>query len=245
MTPSLPPAINLVALDAVDGTNAEARRLAQAGAPHLTLVWAREQLAGRGRRGRAWASPRGNLYATLLLRPRAPTAVWGQLSFVDAVALRQALVALLPSLDAGLRLKWPNDLLLDGRKLSGTLLEASGTDWVAIGTGVNLASHPDGTETPATSLAAHGLALAPEALLPIYAEAEIEWFERWQTQGFEPVRACWLQHAIGLGGAVTVRLAGHTLAGRFSALDPSGALLLEQSGEIRRIEAGEVFLPAA
>lgn len=241
----LPPAINLVALDAVDGTNAEARRLAQVGAPHLTLIWAREQLAGRGRRGRAWASPRGNLYATLLLRPQVATAVWGQLSFVDAVALRQALVALLPALEAGLLLKWPNDLLLDGRKLSGTLLEASGTDWVMIGTGVNLASHPEGTETPATSLAAHGLTLAPEALLPIYAGAQLEWFERWQTQGFEPVRQRWLAHAIGLGGPVTVRLAGQTLAGRFSALDASGALLLDQAGAVRRIEAGEVFLPAA
>jgi BirA family transcriptional regulator, biotin operon repressor / biotin---[acetyl-CoA-carboxylase] ligase len=245
LIPRLPAQISLVALDAVDGTNAEARRRAEQGAPHLTLVWAQEQLAGRGRRGRAWASPRGNLYATLLLRPRVPIALWGQLSFVDAVALRQALVAHLPELDARLRLKWPNDLLLDGRKLSGTLLEASGADWVLIGTGVNLASHPQGTETPATSLAAHGLTLAPEVLLPTYAEAQLAWFERWQVEGFAPVRARWLEHAIGLGGAVTVRLADKTFAGRFSALDESGALLLEQGSELRRIEAGEVFLPAA
>jgi BirA family biotin operon repressor/biotin-[acetyl-CoA-carboxylase] ligase len=245
LIPGLPPAIHLAALDAVDGTNAEARRRAEQGAPHLTLVWAREQLAGRGRHGRAWSSPRGNLYATLLLRPRQPVATWGQLSFVDAVALHQALLGHAPALAGRLRLKWPNDLLLDGRKLSGTLLEASASDWVVIGTGVNLASHPEGTDTPATSLAALGVALAPDALLPTYAEAQLAWLDRWEQEGFAPIRARWLEHAVGLGGAVTVRLAGQTLAGRFAALDESGALLLEQSGAVRRIEAGEVFLPAA
>jgi len=241
----LPPEITLVALDAVDGTNAEMRRRAEAGAPHLALVWAREQLAGRGRRGRAWASPRGNLYCTLLLRPRAPVAVWGQLSFVSAVALRQAVLEMAQGLESRLRLKWPNDLLLDGRKLSGILLEASGSEWAMIGTGVNLASHPTGTETPATSLVAAGVTTTPEALLPVYASALVAWYERWRAEGFAPVRTAWLAAAVGLGGTVTVRLADRSFAGRFAALDETGALLLEQPEGIRRVEAGEVFLPAA
>ena len=241
MTPGLPAGISLVALDAVDGTNAEARRRAEAGAPDRTLVWAREQVAGRGRRGRHWASPPGNLYCTLLLRPRVPVRLWGQLCFVDAVALRQAIAALAPAVE--LRLKWPNDLLLGGLKLSGTLLEASGQDWVMIGTGVNLASHPAGLR--ATSLAAHGVELEPRVLLEAYMAALLPWVDRWQQEGFEPVREAWLRHAVGLGQPVTVRLADRELDGRFAALDPAGALILERPQGPCRIEAGEVFLPAA
>jgi len=241
VTLGLPAGITLVALDAVDGTNAAARRRAEAGAPDRPLVWAREQLAGRGRRGRRWASPPGNLYCTLLLRPRRPVRRWGQLCFVAAVALRQAIAAFAPALI--LQLKWPNDLLLGGRKLSGTLLEASGSDWVLIGTGVNLASHPDGLG--ATSLAAHGVELGPEALLEAYMAALLPWIDRWQQDGFAPVRQAWLRHAIGLGQPVTVRLADRELDGRFAALDPAGALILERPQGTCRIEAGEVFLPAA
>jgi BirA family biotin operon repressor/biotin-[acetyl-CoA-carboxylase] ligase len=236
--PGLPAGITLIALDAVDGTNAEARRRAAAGAPDRTLVWAREQLAGRGRRGRHWASPPGNLYCTLLLRPLIPVRDWGQLCFVAAVGLRQAIAALAPALNP--QLKWPNDLLLDGRKLSGTLLEASGADWVLIGTGVNLASHPDDT---ATSLAAHGIRLPPKRLLEAYMAALLPWIDRWQQEGFAPVRQRWLEHAVGLGQPITVRLADQELDGRFAALDPSGALILQQTDGTRRIEAGEVFLP--
>lgn len=245
MIAGLPPDIHLVALATVDSTNVEMRRRIQGGAPHLTLIWAEQQEDGRGRRGRGWSSPPGNLYCTLLLRPEPPVALWGQLSFVAAVALRDAVLRLSPGIDARLKLKWPNDLLLDGRKLSGILLEASGSDWVMIGTGVNLASHPDGTETPATCLSDIGSVVTPAQLLPIYAEALLAWFQRWRHEGFAPVRARWLVGAIGLGGDITVRLADRSFAGRFAALDESGALLLEQPDGIRRIEAGEVFLPAA
>jgi len=241
----LPAAIELVTLASVDGTNAEMRRRIEAGAPHLTLVWAEQQLAGRGRRGRAWSSPPGNLYCTLLLRPDPPVALWGQLSFVAAVALRDAILRLGPELEPRLKLKWPNDLLLDGRKLSGILLEASGSDWVMIGTGVNLDSHPEGTDTPAIALCDVGFPVTPAQLLPIYAEALLAWFDRWRHEGFAPVRARWLTGAIGLGRDITVRLADRSFAGRFAALDESGALLLEQPDGIRRVEAGEVFLPAA
>ena len=148
-TPELPAFYRLLAYEQIDSTNEEAKRLAAAGAPAGTLVWAGEQLAGRGRRGRGWASPPGNLYVSLLLRPACPPAQACQLNFVAAVALAEAVSALLPA-GAGVALKWPNDVLVGGAKVSGILLEASAAldrsiDWLVIGAGVNIASHPADT----------------------------------------------------------------------------------------------------
>src|SRR5437588_611372 len=140
----LPPAYGLVALDSIGSTNEEAKRLARAGAADKTLVWARTQTAGRGRGGRSWVSPAGNLYLSLILRETCPPARAAELGFAAAVALAAALDRLAPGLD--LAFKWPNDVLLGGRKLAGILIEAesaaAAVDWLVLGLGVNVRPAP-------------------------------------------------------------------------------------------------------
>ncbi|HEX3863595.1 MAG TPA: biotin--[acetyl-CoA-carboxylase] ligase [Stellaceae bacterium] len=245
---ALPSGYHLHAFAAVGSTNDEAKALARAGAPPGTLVWAREQTGGRGRRGRVWQSPPGNLYLSLVLRPDQPPAITAQLGFVAAVALGVALRVLTPLADR-LRFKWPNDLLLDGCKIAGILLESEiaasdRVDFVVIGIGVNIASAPSGVEYPAISLAAVGAAIDPEDLLPEFTRQFDRWERCWQQEGFGPVRAAWLDGAGGLGDGIRVRLERSTLYGRFCDLDQDGALVLEAAEGRRRIAAGEIFLAA-
>jgi BirA family biotin operon repressor/biotin-[acetyl-CoA-carboxylase] ligase len=244
--PSLPEGFLLHRYDTVGSTNDEARQLARDGAPAGTVVWAAAQSAGRGRRGHLWQSPPGNLYLSMVLRPEAPAANAPQLGFVAALALGDALDQIAgPGLQ--LRFKWPNDLLADGKKLAGILLESEmaaggGLDFVILGIGVNLVSAPHGLEYPATSLADQGFpGITPAALLEALAAHFALWAERWREEGFAPVRAGWLRRASGIGQAVRVRLEKLTLDGRFLDLDHDGALVLEGNDGRRRIAAGEVF----
>ncbi len=225
-------AASVIRLDVVDGTNREALRRIAAGAPHGTVVQARRQTEGRGRRGRAWISPPGNLYATLIDRPPdgAPLA---QLGFVAALGAGAALRRHAP-----VQFKWPNDLMLDGRKLGGILVEVAGGA-AAVGIGINIASAPEDTETPATRLVAK---VTPDALLDdIRAGFEV-WYRRWRDDGFGPLREAWLEHAIGLGEPIRARLARETVAGVFAGLDADGGLLLDRDGARRVITAGDVFV---
>jgi BirA family transcriptional regulator, biotin operon repressor / biotin---[acetyl-CoA-carboxylase] ligase len=243
--PRLPAFYRLVTFDAIDSTNEEAKRRAREGAAEGLLVWAREQLAGRGRRGRSFSSPPGNLYLSVLLRPERPAVEAAQLSFAAALAVGEAAVALLPE-PARLRYKWPNDVLIDGRKLSGVLLESQASsegrlDWLVIGMGVNLASHPDGLEFPAISLKAAGAAVTVEGLLVAVAERFLFWYEHWRLAGFASLRDPWLARAQGLGGEIRVRLQAGELLGRFAGLDEEGALLFEDAAGRRRIAAGDIF----
>jgi BirA family transcriptional regulator, biotin operon repressor / biotin---[acetyl-CoA-carboxylase] ligase len=247
--PALSPFFTLVALDRIDSTNEEALRRARAGAPEGTLVWAREQTGGRGRRGRAWSSPPGNLYVSLLLRPGVPPAEAAQLGFVAAVAIAETLRAALPA-ERGLSCKWPNDLLVDGAKVAGILPEAEAAgrnvEALVLGMGINLASHPADTPYPATSLQAAGAHITVEALLDSLAGRLLLWYRRWQEAGFLPIRLRWLDFAAGVGQPIEVRLEGATLHGRFAALDTTGALDLELAdGNHRLVTAGDVFYPAA
>lgn len=254
---TLPPGWRHVALDAVDSTNAELRRLSDAGgggSPHEGLVVSAEvQTAGRGRRGRAWSSPRGNLSCSVLVAVGGPNGDAGQLSFVAGVALHAALCALAPG--QPLALKWPNDMLLGGRKMGGMLLEGvfppgarPGEGAVIIGTGVNLAEAPDtGALYPVAALAQDGgPVVTPAALLTVYMEALAAGLARWRSEGFGPIRAAWLAAAHGLGGPVTARLAdGRELSGVFEALDGDGGMILRTaSGDRERVVAGDVFFPA-
>lgn len=249
--PVLPSGWTLAAFDRVGSTNDEAKRMAAAGAADRTMVWARRQDAGRARRGRQWLSPEGNLFCTAILRPDCAAAVAGQITFVVALALDDALARLAPGLDT--RLKWPNDVLVGGRKVSGILLEATTgadgrVDWVVAGLGVNVVGHPEGMQPPATSLAAAGAAGASaEDLLRAYAAALSVWLDRWRGHGFSGIRDAWLGRAGGLGAAIRVRLDRQTLTGTFEDLDRDGALLLRTADGVRRITAGDVFFaePAA
>lgn len=248
--PRLPAGFRLVALDAVGSTNDEAKRLARAGAGHGTLVWAREQTAGRGRTGRTWSSPRGNLYVSLVLRPQVPPARVAELSFVGVVALGDAVAGLLPNVRP--QYKWPNDLLIEGEKVAGLLLEtesagSEAVDWAVLGLGVNVASHPAGTPYPATSLeAVAGRPLALDPLLEALAGHFARWLERWRRDGFASVREAWKARARGIGGALTVRLPDRELSGRFIDLDPHGRLVLGHAdGTTQLISAGDVFFGGA
>ncbi len=244
---ALPPFFRLIALASVDSTNRELRELALAGAPEGTAVTALEQTAGRGRRGRDWQSPPGNLYLSVLLRPTGSPAQAGQAGFVAAVALAEAVEKLVPE-RAAVTLKWPNDLLVNGRKAAGLLLEASGKgaglDWLVLGLGVNVTSFPADTAFPATCLEAEGVSVGVNDLLAAFAWRLDAWLGRWRTEGFAPVRQAWLERAHGLGQPITVRLERETLEGRFEALDESGALMLHLPDDARRnISAGDVFYP--
>lgn len=244
-TPRLPPAARLIARDAVSSTSDVAREAAEQGAPDATVVWATRQTAGRGRLGRSWSSPPGNLYTSLVLRPACPPAVAPQLSFVAAVALAEALTPLLPGM-AQLRLKWPNDVLLNGRKLVGILAEAeSGTgdrlDFVVLGIGVNLVSHPPDARYGATDLGAEGAVVTPAAMLELLVPALLAWRDRWVAEGFAPIRAAWLARAEGRGQPIEVRLGNALIRGTFDDLDGDGALIVETApGSRRRITAGDI-----
>ncbi len=235
----LPANFTLIRLDEVGSTNAEALRRAAEGAAAGTVVWAGRQTVGRGRRGRLWVSPPGNLYCSIVLRPsRAPAA---QISYVAAVALAEALEPW--AAPASVRLKWPNDVLLHGGKVSGILLEG-GADHVVLGTGVNVATHP-ADETRAlrpTSLAAEGAEATVEAVLESYLDHLAAWVNRWEANGFAPVREAWLGRAVGLGEPIEVRLPRETIPGRFTGLDDDGVLLLATEGGTRRFAAGDVFV---
>lgn len=247
---SLPPPFHVAAYETIGSTNDEAKRLAHQGAAEGLIVWALQQNAGRGRRGRAWVSPPGNLYMSLVLRPRRRAAVAAQLGFVAALGLGEALGELAP-MDIDIRHKWPNDLLANGKKIAGILLETEMVagdqpDFVVMGVGINLASSPRDVTYPATSLAEEGAsAIAPQTALAGFVRHFAPWLARWREEGFAPVRTAWLARAKGLGEAVQVRLEHGTLDGRFLDLDHDGALLLGMPEGSRRIAAGEIFPVAA
>lgn len=228
--------------DVLPNTSDRAIALAQAGAAPWTAVLAREQTAGRGRHGRRWLGGRGNLFLSVVLDPRTvrQMTAW---SFVAAVATADALVPLLqdPSL---LRLKWPNDLLLDGAKLGGILIEAADDGaWAVAGIGVNLHSAPEPMERPTIALSAH-VTTVPEAedLARMIVQRLQAWAEVLAEDGLAAVLAVWQRYAVAPGTAMSVRLSQETLHGSFLGLGTDGALLLRMGdGAVRSIVAGEVL----
>lgn len=249
----LPPGIRLVFRDEIDSTNAEALRLAARGEAGDLWVWAGAQTSGRGRAGRSWASPPGNLYASLLHRPHTDLATASQLSLLAGVACHDAVMAL--GGDRGIepapQLKWPNDLLASGAKIGGILLEsASGpqlqTPAVAIGVGLNLVHAPEGLGRPATSLAALGIAVTPHEALRALARSMRHWLGLWDGgRNFAHIRQSWLERAQPAGAAISVRQGNDLISGHFAGLDEAGSLLIEtESGLRRRVTAGDVSLGA-
>lgn len=228
-------------LDEADSTNLEARR--RLGARRPLWIAARRQTAGRGRQGRGWSSPEGNLFATLLLGRDEPPAALARLSFRATLAVADLLGHYAPA--AEIATKWPNDVLLNGGKAAGILLENFGPGGghaanLAIGIGINLTHHPD-PETcrwPPTSLAAE-TSHAPdfgEALTLLAARLD-HWLA---VRDFTEIRVAWLARAVQLGGRIEVRLPGRTLAGVFEDVDAEGALVLRTPQGSRRITAGDV-----
>ena len=218
--------------------------LARAGERGPLWITARAQSAGRGRRGRNWTSPPGNLYASLLLTDPCPPERAPELSFVAALAVHDAVGGAAPALVAKLALKWPNDLLLGDKKFAGILIEAESSSPCAVvmGIGVNCAHHPADTPYPATDLAAAGAAVAPGDLLDRISSAMSARLAQWDRGGgFAQIRADWLARAAGLGREVCVKLADGDRVGRFETLDETGRLVLELPGGTREvISAGDV-----
>ena len=240
--------IPVVVLETVGSTNLEALARANAGEAGRFWIVARQQTAGHGRRGRTWVSELGNLYASLLLDDPAPPAVVPGVCFVAALALHDAILDTAHGLaPAQLQLKWPNDLLLDGKKLGGILVEGStradGRTTAAVGFGANCVHHPVLTEYSATNLAASGFAVSAEALFTALGERMAARLKEWNRGvNFASIRAAWLARASGLGSAVEVRLANRTIAGVFEAIDLAGALVLRhRDGTHETIAAGDIF----
>lgn len=216
-------------------TNDDVAALAREGALEGLWLRAERQSGGKGRQGRAWASPAGNLHASTLVRLRHEDPPPPTLALAAAVALYEVVAIYAPAV----RIKWPNDLVWEGAKLAGILLERQG-DAVILGFGVNLAAHPEGLDRPVTSIAAlAGRAPAPDAFLEILARNLSRWLARWREDGLAPVRALWLEAAHPLGTPLSTSEG----EGLFDGLDETGALRLRlPGGGVRTIYAGDVFL---
>jgi BirA family transcriptional regulator, biotin operon repressor / biotin---[acetyl-CoA-carboxylase] ligase len=238
-----------ITLPEIDSTNAEGfRRAATLDGP--TWILAGVQTAGRGRRARPWVSPRGNFHGTLVLKPVESPGTVALRSFAAALALRDALV-LLTGLPASFALKWPNDVLCNGGKIAGILLESQdlgGTSPVlCIGIGVNLIAAPDasqvetGATPPVSLLHETGLRITPEGFLDALAPACAAWEKTFSTQGFAPLREAWLANAARLGERVRARTGEMTREGLFETIDEGGNLILRTTEGTLAIPAAEVF----
>ena len=243
----LPPGFNLVLLETVGSTNDEARRRADEGAPEGTVIQALTQTDGRGRRGRVWVSPAGNLYASLILRPDCSAAAGLELSFVSAIAMCDAISSILPPM-VTVTAKWPNDILINERKVAGILLESSSGStgnlrWLVVGVGVNIQHFPREAEYPATSLHFEGVTdIEPQEMLSAFTRYFKRWFDIWKSEGFSVIRDAWLQRAEGLGKALEVRLPEERFVGRFMDIDENGSLLVElENGTVRSVTTGDIF----
>ncbi|MBI1272826.1 MAG: biotin--[acetyl-CoA-carboxylase] ligase [Alphaproteobacteria bacterium] len=235
-----PQAFRINKLATTATTNDDAIAAAKAGEPDGFVAWALRQTGGRGRRGRSWISPQGNLFASLLIRPGGQVMA-AHYAFAMSLAIHDALAGLLPGRVA---VKWPNDVLLDRKKIAGILPE-QGDGWLVIGFGVNVLDHPADMPYPATSLAVTGLAAEKFGLEPLLRrilDAFAAWRQRLESGGFAAIRADWLHCAAGRDERMIVRLPDRELQGRFLDLDESGNLCLQMpDGSRQTVAAGDVF----
>lgn len=231
--------------DSLDSTSLEALRYLDEGGREPVWILARLQTAGYGRRGRSWHQQAGNLAATLVMPLTGnladqPAAAGFALSLALASALEKAGIK-----PRNIQLKWPNDVLLNGGKVSGILLERHiivDEPFLALGVGVNLAHKPDLPDYPTASVMdVTAKAPEPEMFLDTLDTAFQHWRQKLELQGFAPLREAWLQKAGGHGRQITVRLPNETLHGVFEGLDETGALILRQGEVISRINTGDVF----
>jgi BirA family biotin operon repressor/biotin-[acetyl-CoA-carboxylase] ligase len=230
--------------ETLDSTMAEAARCADE-LTGPTWFHALEQTAGRGRRGRNWVQPTGNFSATLIWRPEGPIETRALRSFVASLALRDTFVAA-TGREGDLALKWPNDVLLNGGKVAGILLESIG-DHLAIGFGVNLVAAPHaqdvepGAVRPVSLSSATGMTLDPVDFLNLLAPAFARWEQQFTTYGFAGIRQEWLTHAARLGEVITARTGNSETLGTFETVDEQGALVLKAADGRHHIAAADVF----
>lgn len=244
-----PEGFRLQVHERVESTNALAFAAARAGDPGKLWIVGREQTAGRGRRGRTWDSPPGNLYSSLLLVDAAERGAAGTISFVAGIALDRALADVAgPESAERLALKWPNDLLCDGRKVAGILVEGEetgGRTYTVIGIGVNCRSHPDlEGSLPSGDLRSMGFEVEPEALFSRLAYRMADALMLWERgRNFAAVREAWLERAAGLGAAVRVAMAGSDVEGSFETVDSIGRMVVRLADGTRQtISAGDATI---
>jgi BirA family biotin operon repressor/biotin-[acetyl-CoA-carboxylase] ligase len=229
--------------DKIGSTNDEARRLAQEGAPHGTVVHADEQTSGRGRMAHTWFSPPGNLYVSILLRTGQPASRTAELSFVTALAVADAVDALLPR-QTRATLKWPNDVLVSGAKIAGILLEQVDDDATVVGIGLNVLEAPANVAYKTTTIVANSGIASVDGARDILLERLGRHLAVWQADGFAAIREQWLERSYPIGTAIRTNSGGQPVAGHFAGLDVDGALLLDTPQGRQRIVAGEVVATA-
>ena len=244
MTADLEAPFSLIDLGTVGSTNDTALALAQDGAPAWSVVRAERQTAGRGRRGRAFQSPPGNSYTSFLLRPVRPAREVPQLALVAGLAVAEAVDRFAPELPRA-TCKWPNDVLVDGLKVAGILVEASSgrkLEAVVVGIGVNLVDHPASPGMRASDLASLGAVSADRNLwLRVLCKRLFERTGAWEREGFAAMRDSWMARAAGLGQCVQV--AGElSVRGLMTGVDGEGALLVDEDGVTRRCVSGSLVL---
>ncbi len=242
----IPDSFRLQVKDVVTSTNDLARMAGQTGEESGLVIQALEQTAGRGRQGRVWSSPRGNMYVSLLLRPAVTVRSAGAYSFVASLAVFDTVKAFLPAADVVI--KWPNDVLVGGKKISGLLLETGAPDeeknipWLVVGVGINVVSCPAQALYPTTSLAGEGGEASLDAVVACFLKAFAFWDQMLQTEGFGAIRAAWRDRA--KTGEMTARLPDEVVQGQFVRLDEEGHLILRLAdGAERAIAAGDLFFP--
>jgi BirA family biotin operon repressor/biotin-[acetyl-CoA-carboxylase] ligase len=236
--------VRLVTHELLISTNTEALALARQGERGPLWVTAERQTGGRGRRGRSWVSEPGNLHASLLLTEAAPPEHVAELSFVAALAIHDAVAEVAPNLKPAVAIKWPNDLLVGGKKFAGILIESEGkeSEAAAVGIGVNCVSHPPDADFPATDLKAAGADVSPAALFAALSAKMLGRLAQWNKgEHFSTIRADWLARAGGVGGPVRVRVGEEELAGTFETIDDAGRLVLAtRDGSKKTVAAGDV-----
>jgi len=236
-------------VETIGSTSTQLMQDALAGVTGPKWLVADEQVDGKGRRGRHWNSPKGNLYSSLLLNDPAPSEKIAQLSFVLALALRDAVMAVSvvgqgPTSEE-VEVKWPNDLMIRGKKCAGLLLEGGlkgQARFVVIGLGVNIVSHPEKSNHPASNLTDLGISTSTEHFFPFLSDAIAQRLEQWAMgQGFAQIRADWLAHAFKMGQDMRINTSTESYIARLDGVDESGSLLVDYMGRSRTITAGEIF----
>ena len=243
----LPDGFELIKLDTVGSTNDELRqRAVKSKANEGLVIWSLEQTAGKGRQKRNWVSKPGNMYCSVLFRPDCAMSEAAQIGFLPVIAAGEALAGILGNA-ALLRYKWPNDLLLNRKKIGGALLEAGVgqnglASWVVVGCGLNLQHYPNETRFPATSVKDEiGKDIEISLIVEAYLQSLSNWYGRWQEEGFEPVRKAWLASAHTFDEPLIVESGTDKMSGTFLDLDENGALLIKTDTGPRRIAAGDVY----
>lgn len=240
---------HLLSYDVLDSTNDEAKRLAGGGASHGAVIWAKRQTSGKGRLGREWVSPDGNLYVSFLLRPEKDLQTASQLAFVAAVAAAETLEAIVADA-CDIHCKWPNDILLNGKKVCGILMESFTTEekiatasrWIVVGIGINVESFPDHVLFPATSLRDVGVELvSAKIVLSRLVYNFMQHYDAWSKKGFAEIRKAWTARAFQLGKEIEVAQGDAICRGVFEGIDASGVMQLRgHDGSITPVHAGDV-----